>query len=417
MKVLTVNTYDVSGGAARAANRLHKALLLAGIESQMLVNSKISDDFTILGQTSKIIKSIVKTLPFLDSLPIRLYSKRKALVFSTSWISFGSIVKKINALKPDIVHLHWVCGGLITINEISKIKAPIVWSLHDNWAFSGGCHVAWNCNNYQDSCGTCPGLGSSFPYDLSNINFYRKRKAYSKVKNLTIVGVSSWLSKISSESSLLKNRKILTLPNPLDTDIFKPFDKVISRELMGLPKSKKLILFGANNAINDVNKGLKELIQALNIICIKDIEIVVFGQSKPKGSDIFKFKTHYQGYIYDNISLRLLYSSADVMVVPSLQEAFGQTASEAMSCGIPVVAFETSGLLDIVDHKVNGYLAKKFDPNDLATGIDWVLNTNNYEELSNNARQKVLREFDSKVVSKKYIDLYNNILEENQALQ
>lgn len=229
---------------------------------------------------------------------------------------------------------------------------------------------------------------------------------------MTIVGLSKWLAECARKSTLFRDKKVINLPNPIDTTIFKPFDKEKARELWSLPLDKKLVLFGAMGATSDPRKGFVQLSEALNKLVDKNIELVVFGSSKPKNSQNFGFKTHYLGHLHDDVSLVTLYSAADVMVVPSLQEAFGQTASESMACGTPVVAFGATGLLDIVDHKLNGYLAKPFDTTDLAFGIEWVLNAPNYNELCKNAREKVIREFDSVVVAKKYIKLYEEILNE-----
>jgi len=410
MKILIVNTSDINGGAARAAYRLHKALLAQNIDSQMLVQSKSSDDFTVLTETSKLRKNLNKLRPTLDSIPVRFYKERTKTLFSPSCLPFTDVVGKINELNPDIVHLHWICSGMMLIEDIARIKAPIVWSLHDNWAFTGGCHIMWECEKYKENCGNCPRLGAEKENDLSRKVFNRKQKTFSKIDNLTIVGLSSWLNKCSKKSALLKDKKHINLPNPIDTKTYKPFDKEKARELWSLPKDKKFVLFGANSATSDINKGFKELSEALHKLTFKDVEFVVFGSSEPKEPQNFGFKTHYLGSLHDDVSLVTLYSAVDVMIVPSLQEAFGQTASEAMACGTPTVAFGHTGLLDIIDHKKNGYLAIPFDTTDLANGIEWVLNNENYDELGENAREKVLREFDSVVVARKYIELYNEVL-------
>ena len=149
MKVLIVNTSDIEGGAARAAYRLHKALLTEGVDSQMLVQSKSSDDFTVLGPQTKFQKAMGKLRPTLDSIPVRRYPERTKTLFSPSWVPFAGLVDKINAINPDVVHLHWIAGGMMRIEDLAKINAPIVWSLHDNWAFTGGCHIMWECERYQ----------------------------------------------------------------------------------------------------------------------------------------------------------------------------------------------------------------------------------------------------------------------------
>lgn len=409
MKILIVNTSDIQGGAARASYRLHRALLAENIDSQMLVQSKASDDFTVLGPQTKFQKGMGKVRPALDLFAVRRYKERTKTLFSASWVPFSGVVEKINAINPDLVHLHWIAGGMMRIEDLAKIKAPIVWSLHDNWAFTGGCHIMWECERYKQSCGACPRLGSQKEDDLSRKIWQRKQNTFSQLSNMTIVGLSKWLANSASQASLFHANKIVCLPNPINTQIFSPFDKLHARTLLNLPQNKKLIAFGAMSATSDINKGFKELSDALNVLS-QDYELVVFGSGEPQNSHGFKQKVHYLGHLHDDVSLRVLYSAADVMVAPSLQEAFGQTASESMACGTPVAAFGATGLLDIVDHKFNGYLAKPFDTNDLAKGIEWVLNASNYDELCINAREKVLSEFDSCVVAKKYIKLYEEVI-------
>lgn len=180
MKILIVNTSDISGGAARAAYRLHKALLSQGVDSQMLVQSKSSDDYTVIAETDKVKKTLNKLRPFLDSLPVRFYKERTKTLFSPSWFGFSNVVDKINEISPDIVHLHWICGGMMTIEDIGKIKAPVVWSLHDMWAFTGGCHYDEECGRYEKKCGSCKVLGSEKEKDLSRKIWHRKKKNFCK---------------------------------------------------------------------------------------------------------------------------------------------------------------------------------------------------------------------------------------------
>jgi len=408
MKILIVNTSDTKGGAARAAYRLHRAFLFQGVDSQMLVQNKISDDFTVISECNKIKKYFNKFRPVIDSIPTRFY-KTKTL-FSPSWFRFNCVADTINKINPDIVHLHWICEGMMSVEDIARIKAPIVWSLHDNWAFTGGCHIMWDCEKYKNECGGCPIIGSKKENDLSKKVFRRKQKVFAKKKDITIVGLSRWLCDASKSSMLLKDKKHINLPNPIDTNIFKPFDKETSRELWSLPKDKKIVLFGAMGGTDDINKGFKELSEALQKLKCKDVEFVIFGSGEPENAPDFGFRTHYIGHLYDDVSLVTLYNAVDVMLVPSLQEAFGQTASESMACGTPVVAFSHTGLLDIIDHKTNGYLAKPFDTLDLACGIEWILSSKHYDELCVSARQKVLKKFDSVVVAKKYVEFYKEIL-------
>jgi hypothetical protein len=227
MKILILSESDISGGAARAAYRLHQSLLSQGVDSQILVQRKSSDDFTVLTKDKKSAKYFNRLRPIIDSIPNRFYKNRTGALFSSSWLGFSGIADKINELNPDIVHLHWIAGGMLRIEEISKIKAPIVWSLHDMWPFSGGCHYDQHCGLYKGKCGTCKVLSSKKENDLSRKVFNRKASAYSKIRMMNIVATSRWIGKCAKESFLLKDRNVVTLPNPLNTSIFSQIDKNI----------------------------------------------------------------------------------------------------------------------------------------------------------------------------------------------
>ena len=409
MKILIVNTSDIDGGAARASYRLHKSLLALHVDSKMLVQNKISGDSTVIAETSKLRKGFNKLRPTIDSFPIGFFKKRTKTLFSPSWFGFSNIVDQINEINPDIVHLHWICGGMMTIEDIARIKAPIVWSLHDMWAFTGGCHYDEECQGYEKECGNCKVLGSDKENDLSKKIFKRKQKAFTKKKDLTVVGISNWLNECSKNSTLLKDKNHINLPNPLDTNIFKPFDKEKARELWGLPKDKKLVLFGAMGATSDPRKGFYELMESLEEIEDSNVELVIFGSERCEETKDLGFNVYYLGQLYDDVSLVTLYNSVDVMIVPSLQENLSNAIMESLACGVPVVGFDIGGNADMIDHERNGYLAKPFSTIDLAFGIEWVLNNYNYKILCQNARNKVLNNFDSVVLAEKYIELYKSI--------
>jgi glycosyltransferase involved in cell wall biosynthesis len=414
MKIVIVSTYDIEGGAAKVAYRLHKALLSEGIDSVMFVMTRKNEDgdYTIISDSQKRIKKAFNVIrSVLDRLPLRIYKDSSRIQFSVSWIGLNNIAQKINNLKPDIVNLHWIADGFLKIEDIQKIDAPVILTLQDAWHFTGGCHYFGNCEKYISSCGACPSLQSKIEFDLSKICWLRKKRVYEKKKDLFVVGTSRWITECSQKSSLLKNKKHTTIPAPVDTNTFKPIDKNLAREIWNLPKSKKIILFGAVNPLGDERKGFKQLIQALQKLKgRRDFELVVFGSVKPKQVPDFSFPTHYVGYINDDVSLATLYSSADLTLVPSLQENLSNVIIESLSCGTPVVAFDIGGNKDMIDHKINGYLAKPYDPDDFANGIRWILDNPNYDELRQNAREKILKEFDSKVVARKYIELFNQIL-------
>jgi len=414
MKTLILSTFDVEGGAARAAYRLHNGLQRIGIDSQMLVQTKYGDDRTVIGPQTKMKKGFGLIRPTLDSFPLVLYPNRQDILFSPAVLpdNLATLVAKLNL---DVVHLHWVAGGFLRPKTLKRFNKPLIWTLHDMWPFTGGCHYDQECSRYRESCGQCPMLNSSKNWDLSRWIWWRKQKAW-KDLDFIVATPSHWLGDCAKASSLFCDLRVEVIPNGLDLSRFKPFDKRIARELLFLPQDKKLILFGAIDSTSDKRKGFQFLQPALQALANNEreneIELVVFGSSKPPNPPELSMKTHYLGHLPGDLSLGLLYAAADVMVAPSIQEAFGQTASEAMACGTPVVAFGTTGLLDIVDHKRTGYLAQPFDAEDLAKGIAWVLeDEERWQVLSRQSRQKVEDEFAIESVAQRYAELYKEVLE------
>ncbi|NJL82956.1 MAG: glycosyltransferase [Chloroflexaceae bacterium] len=417
MKILHLSSSDILGGAARAAWRLHQGFLKLGMNSTMLVQNKASDDETVVCFNKKIQKGIAKIKPTLDCFPLEIFSQHKKSVgeiFSLQWVP-DNISTKVSSIAPDIINLHWVNSGFLQIETLAKFGLPIVLTLHDMWPFTGGCHYSQGCDRYTQSCGKCPQLKSTQECDLSRWVWKRKEKAW-KDLNLTIVTPSKWLAECAQSSSLFGDLPVQVIPSGLDTQKYRQVDKQIARSLLGLPTDKKIILFGAINSTTDRRKGYHLLIPALQkiktLVDNQDIELVVFGASQPSNTSDLSFKTHCLGRLNDDISLALAYSAADVMTVPSIQEAFGQTASESLACGTPVVAFDATGLKDIVDHQQNGYLVNPFDTEDLAYGILWTVeNEERQKKLSENARLKAEAEFDLMNQAKTYLKLYIRILD------
>ncbi len=407
MKILHLNTYDIAGGAARAAYRLHRALLAAGVGSRMLVRFKDSCDTEVIGASGK---TLALARRFLEKLPARLYPRRRQMVFSPAWLAFSGIARAVNRTDADLVHLHWLCRGLLRIEDLAAIRKPMVWSLHDMWAFTGGCHYDQDCGKYKQACGACPVLGSKRGNDLSSLVFRRKQKCFTQL-NLTVVGLSRWLTDCAAASTLLRDKRIVNLPNLLETEVFRPMDKIEARQQLGLPLDRKIILFGAAGGADDPNKGFSELAQALKKIGTANVGLAVFGGGRPRYQPDLRIPQYFLGHLNCDDDLRALYCAADVMVVPSRQENLSNCIMEALASGTPVAAFNIGGNGDMIDHQINGYLARAYDPADLAQGIDWVLAHPQPEVLSRHARQKVLDNFDSPIIARKYLQLYQDVIE------
>jgi glycosyltransferase involved in cell wall biosynthesis len=418
MNILLINTSDINGGAARATYRLHQGLRHIGVNSRMLVQEKITNDKTVLAPEIRLFQGIARAKLTFEASPLKLYPKRTNGSFSVQWLP-DTVVSKVAKIAPDIIHLHWIRAGFMQIETVAKLKQPLVWTLHDMGDFTGGCHVAGECDRYKVSCGACPQLNSANEWDLSRWVWERKVKAWKNL-NLTLVSPSSWLAQCARSSSLFQNFRIEVIPHGLDTQKYQPINQHFAREALNLPQDKKLIIFGAIEATSDRNKGFYLLQPALQELSKSDwkddLEVVIFGASKPENPPDLGFETHYLGHLHDDISLATVYSAADVMLVPSLQESFGQTASESLACGTPVVAFNSTGLKDIVDHQQNGYLAKPYEVEDFAKGITWVLeNEERLQKLSFYARKKAEQEFTIELQARRYSALFQEILMINKS--
>ena len=412
MKVLQLNYSDINGGAARAAYRIHHALRNAGIDSQMLVNVAASGDWTVQGPTSKWAKAIGRIRPRLATPLRQLLLTGNPIIHSPAVVP-SRWPERINASGADVVHLQWVQGEMLSIAEIARIRKPIVWTLHDMWAFCGAEHYTtdhrWRDGYLRDNR---PAHESGF--DLNRYTWQRKCKHWRRP--LHIVCPSQWLAECVRASALMHDWPVEVVPNPIDTERWQPIDQPLARQLLGLPQDCPLLLFGAIGGGNDPRKGMDLLLAALAHLrsepSLQNLQLVVFGQLAPQSLPQLGFPVHYTGHLHDDLSLRALYSAADVMVVPSRQEAFGQTASEAHACGTPVVAFNTGGLPDIVADRVTGALAEPFEPASLAAAIRWVLEDPQRRiGLGHAARQRAEQLWAPARVAGLYAEVYGQVIE------
>jgi len=413
MKTLLLSTADIQGGAARAAYRLHQGLQAIGVNSQMLVQYKYSDDKTIVAPTITG-QGLAKMRPVIDGLPKKFYPQRQKTPFALRWLPDRTI-PQIAQLQPDIINIHWIGEAFLRIETIAKFKQPVVLTLHDMWALTGGCLYSGECDRYTGACGKCPQLGSTQDWDLSRWVWQRKAKAWRNC-NLTIVALSSWLANCAGASSLFQNRRIELIPNGIDTHTYRPLNQQVAREFLGLPQDKHLVLFGSLRATDNPRKGFNLLQQALQDLSQSKwqdkLELVVFGASEPEPAPELGFPAHYLGLLNDDLSLALIYSAADVFVLPSTQENLANTVMEAIACGTPSVAFNIGGMPDMIEHQHNGYLAQPYQIEDLAQGIAWILeNKQRHQKLSHRAREKVEQEFTLAIQARRYVSLFTEILE------
>jgi glycosyltransferase involved in cell wall biosynthesis len=411
MKVITLNTFDIAGGAARAAYRLHKGLQAVGVQSTMVVKYRDSADDSV--RCGHELTHLSKWFGYADLLPLILYPRWKRTTWSVGWLD-GNCMNRVSEQKPDLVHLHWICRGLVSIGKLASIKSPIVWTLHDMWPFTGGCHYAGDCHRYTDCCGSCPELSSITPHDLSHQVWDSKNREWAGL-NFTIVTPSRWLADCVGDSSLFRTSRVEVIPNGLDTTVFCPVPKQVARRHLNLPVDKKIILMGGVNIATDARKGFDLARAALERLAAgplgSELELAAFGAGNSSVSWPAGLRITHLGHMDSDRMLAHVYSAADLFLAPSVQENLPNTVMEALACGVPCVAFDVGGMPDLIDHMRTGYLAQPFRVDDLADGIEWVIqDTARHGLLSVNARDKVDGEFALRHVAGRYKELYEDIL-------
>ena len=405
MRVLQVASLP-SGGAFRAMYRLHYGLRAEGIESFCLsLDSGGHPD--VEAARSPIGRRLFERL---ERMPVRWARKIAGHdEFNANWAP-GALRAAVGRLKPDVVHLHWVGRSMMQIEDLPRLGVPIVWTLHDFWPLTGGCHVPFDCARHLEGCGACPQLGSTSRHDLSRWVFRRKEKAWAETE-VIFVAPSRWIADLACKSHILPRKRVEVVANGMDLEIFFPVDKRAARAALGLDPDASFLLFGAFASLENNGKGFQFLKPTLQEMLRSSKRrepptLLIMGASKPDSPPDLPIPTHFLGTLRDDISLRIAFSAADNTLVPSLWETFGQMASESLACGTPVVAFGTSGLLDIVEPNINGFLARPFDTTDLGRCLAEALAPGRAYDLSEAARASAIRKFDVAVMAKKHIAIY-----------
>lgn len=404
MKVLIVNTSKTIGGAAIAASRLATALQKAGI------------DVAFVSRTKK--------FPSFYWERFVIYAKNKFSrknLFAVDIANAGQDITLDKAFQEaDIVHLHWVNQGFLSLHILDKIfksGKPVVWTMHDMWPCTAICHHAKDCNRFMSECKYCNLLQEPSSTDMANAVFQSKKQIYSKAR-LNIVAVSTWLADKVCSSVLLRDKPVDVIPNTISLEQFDMLPKNKSRQKLGLPIDRHLIIFGAAR-LDDSIKGFEFLVAALNTLVKKgmgNLHLALFGNiknAKDKFLSAIPVPYTYFGLVNESM-LPEMFSAADVAVSASYYETFGLTLIEAQACGCIPVSFNNSGQTDIIQHKINGYLAKYKSSDDLANGIEWAL-TEGHESVNPvQLRQSVIEKYSDSVVARRYVDLYEKLKKQNK---
>ncbi len=354
MRVVHLSTSDSGGGAARAAVRLHRRLRDQDTDSQLLVQRKEEDEHTIHGPTSKIARAFALLRPYVDIFPSSWYNRSRKDVWSVGWLR-NRTLKRTKQLKPDLVNLHWVGSGFLAVKDLGRFEVPLIWTLHDSWAFTGGCHVPFDCLGYRESCGCCPILSSRTAMDLSRWVWKKKERDW-RGADLTLVAPSTWMAERVRLSRLFRNTPVKVIPNGLDLSVYRPIDRHTARDILNLPHDRQIILSGAMRFFESPYKGATQLQGCLERLACqgwnKEPDLLLFGTSMPPKPLSSSFTRRYVGTIHDDVTLALYYSASDVFVCSSIAENLSCTVMESLACGTPVVAFDIGGMSDMIEHKI-----------------------------------------------------------------
>ncbi len=428
MKITHINTFDIQGGAAIAAYRLHQGLLKIGQESQMLTRYKTSQDNTVFEVKCS---SIDHKTDFNYSYCIEkhyIYYNRTSLtntLFSLGYLGFN--LDELPQLKnSDIINLHWVANDFqshITIKKLLELGKPVIWTLHDMAAFTGGCHYSARCDKYQTDCLNCPQLVNDI-YGLTQTILEEKATIFNH-PNLTIVTPSKWLGECAKKSRVFGKNSIKVIPSSLDTNIFKPIPKTEAKINLTLSPDNIILLIGAISS-KEKRKGFDELIEVFKICqentnfnqLVNDntLKICAFGESMEDlnqlNLSIFSF-----GVIDSEETLSLIYSAADMFILPSLEDNLPNTMIEAMSCGTPVIAFEIGGIPDLVTNSMTGFTAPEKNLQVMAKKIIQLIeNKELRQQMSNQCRQLIVDNYSLENQANNYLNLYQNLLNTNNNL-
>jgi glycosyltransferase involved in cell wall biosynthesis len=327
--------------------------------------------------------------------------------------SLASSVVDFRKMQPvfdgaDVVHFHWVVGMLDTAHIECLADKPMVWTLADMNAFTGGCHYSEGCTAYQRDCKACTLLGGES--NLAHESWVRKKEAYRQLRRLHIVCPSQWMADLVRKSSLLGDKPIHVIPNAFPTDRLTPSNRIVARLALGLPLKKKLLLFGADSVTNK-RKGSEWLRQSIAMIAARgkgDVEVVLFGN----GTIELPLPVHRLGHIADEARLALAYSAADAFLFPSAEDNAPLTVGESLLCGTPVVAFPVGNVPELLRHLDTGYIARYQDAADFVNGIDWAIDGDAPTALrrSLRCRQSAAAFHDPAVAADRHLAVYEEAM-------
>ena len=407
MRPVLVSQSDHAGGAARAAWRLQRALQAHGVDSRMRVAHKVVGDWRVDGPRSVSDKLATAVRPRLAAVVSRLQRSSNPMPHSLACLP-SDYAGEFRRQAVELVNLHWVCGEMMSIHDIGRIDRPVVWTLHDSWSFCGAEHHPDGPEDqrFVDGYTSASRRPGHHGVDLDAWVFRRKQRAWRR--SFDLVTPSRWLADGVRRSALMADWPVRVIPNPLPVDVYKPWPRDFARRLFGLPAEAPLVLFGAVGGTSRA-KGWDLLEPALRQLSreLPGVQGVIAGQSQPADPPRAGMPLHFMGHLIDDVAMAALYNAVDAVVLPSRLENLPQMGTEAQACGVPVVGFDCSGLPEVVEDRRTGYLARAYDPDDLAAGMRWVLSDRaRWQAMSEQARVRAVRLWSPEAVVPQYLQAY-----------
>lgn len=417
MKIALVSSYELEGGAARSAQRLFEALRGAGLDATLHVLYRSSADPDVHGAMGANARLVGRLRWRADQAPGAALGLQRG-EFSLNWLSSG-LAQRLSKVAADVVHLHWLNAGFASVAEIAALRGPVVWTAHDMWPFTGGCHYDAGCGRFESaSCNPCPLQKRGLAFALPRQRLTAKVRA-TAASSLRFVCPSRWMAGVARRSPVARGRSVQVIPNAIDATRFKPMDRRAARDLFGLPQDRSVLLFGAVNAEADARKGYAQLDAALQLLQAGGLSehlragllLCVFGGTARSDGLLHGIPVRHVGHLHDDESLVALYSAADLFIAPSLQDNLPNTVLEANACGLPTVAFDIGGMADLIAHRHSGWLAAAGDAEALAEGIAHALQQPVWRQAAGAAaRASAVARFSYPVVAAAHATLYRDAM-------